>query len=325
MNIKKEYIVLGIIIICLSLYLIFQQTDSTRYRLPDLPKITDKEISKIQLTASSGSTIVLNRSESGWKIEPEDYMADAGKVERMLDIIGDLTLTAMVSESENFGRYDLGDDKKIIVSAWAKDNLIRSFDIGKAASTFRHTFIKVKGDSRVYHARENFRSTFDTTIEKLRDKTVLSFEEAEIQSIAVTQKGKTVSLSKAQVPVEVTADADKNKDKKEDAGGVDTQPVWQDADGNRIDKAKVDKLLSSLSALTCESYIEGKQKADYERMEPLYTVKLKGPEDYSLTVFAKEADEATAYPAISSQNLYPFTLAGFRANKIMKGLDDADK
>jgi len=337
MKVKKEYIVLAAIILCLSLYLVFQKTDKTGYSLPDIPDISKKEISKIEINIASGESITLNKVDNKWTIAPKDYQADSGKVESILDIINDLTLTALVSESENFVRYDLGDDKKINVNVWEGTTLLRSFDIGKTASTNRHTFVKIEGDNRVFHARENFRNKFKLTIEKLRDKTVLSFNDADIQELSVTNKGKTLTLAISQIPVEVSADPGniqdkkpgKNKDKKEEKTPAETQPVWQDQDGNQADKSKVDRLLSSLSKLKCESYIEGKEKKDFKDMEPIYTVKLKGPEEYSLTVFAgyneKDDKDVTGYPSISSQNAHPFILADFRADNIMNGLEDKNK
>ncbi len=333
MKIKKEYIVLAAIILCLSLYLVFQKTDKTGYNLPDIPDISKKEISKIEINITAKEPITLNKADNKWTIAPKDYPADSGKVESIIDIINDITLTALVSESKNFVRYDLGDDKKINVNAWEGTTLLRSFDIGKTASTNRHTFVKIKDDNRVFHARENLRNKFDLTVDKLRDKTVLSFNDADIQELSVTNKGKTLSLAISQIPVEVSADpgnkpdnkSDKNKDKKEEKTPPETQPVWQDQDGNQADKSKVDRLLSSLSKLECESYLKGKAKKDFADMEPIYTVKLKGPEEYSLTIFAKNDEDETGYPSISSHNAYPFMLAGFQADNIMNGLEDKNK
>jgi len=135
MKIKIEYIVLAAIIVCLSLYLVFQKSDEVGYSLPDISDIHKKDISKLEINIPSEETLVLNKDDNKWMIASRNYPADQGKVESMIDVIDELTLTALVSESENYSRYDLGDDKKINVNAWAKDTLIRSFDIGKAAST----------------------------------------------------------------------------------------------------------------------------------------------------------------------------------------------
>lgn len=327
MKMKMEYLVLAAIIICLSLYLVFQQSDDVGYSLPDISDIDKKDISKLEINIPSEEPLTLHKNDNTdntWMIASKEQIvlaADSEKVESMLDVIDELTLTALVSESENYSRYDLGDDKKINVNAWAKDTLIRSFDIGKAASTFRHTFVRIGEDKRVYHAQENFRSKFDLSIEKLRDKTVLSFNETDIQKLSVVNKEKMSVLAMSQIPVEVGTDSGKKKNEEEEMT-PETQPVWQDQDGNQAEKSKVDKLLSTLSRLTCESYITGKEKKDFADMKPIYIITLTGPEEYSLTLFEKVDKDATGYPAFSSHNEYPFMLAGFKAENIMKGLED---
>ena len=106
----------------------------------------------------------------------------------MLDNIEKLTLTALVSESKNYNRYDLSGEAKINVKAWQGDSLKRDIDVGKTASSFRHTFVKTAGDDRVFHARGNFRNTFDTTVDDLRDKTILTYTPSDIQQIQITQE-----------------------------------------------------------------------------------------------------------------------------------------
>ena len=207
MKIKIEYIVLAALIICLSLYLIFQKTGDVEYRLPEIRTINKKDISKIEITSGGENPLVIHKKDDKWLIAPEAYPADPGKVDGMLGVIDELSLTALVSEAENYGRYDLDDDKKINVKSWAKSDLLRSFDIGKAASTFRHTFVRIAEDKRVYHAKENFRSKFDVTTEKLRDKTVLSFNESDIRKLSIVDEEQTLTLAMTALPAEETLPA----------------------------------------------------------------------------------------------------------------------
>jgi hypothetical protein len=315
MKLKKEHIVLAAIILCLSLYLVFQKTDKTGYSLPDMPKMNSKEISKIEIIKED-DTIMLNRSDNSWSVTDERYSADSDKIGEMLDIISDLKLTALVSESGNFGRYDLNDDKKIHVNAWSKDLLKRSFDIGKAASTNRHTFVRIDNDGKVYHAQKNFRNTFDQPVTALRDKTVLSFNTSDIQEIALTKQNKQILLSLKQAPVEESVDEEEKAPLPE--------PAWHYADGGEAEKSKVDQLLSKLSVLKCESYTEGKKIQDFSNVEPIYSVKLKGSEEYTMSVFSKTDEDSTGYSGVSSQNKYPFILKDSQAETIMKIFDQKE-
>ena len=47
MKVKKEYIILALVIIALSVYLAMRTSDRTHYKLPDVPPVVAKEISKL--------------------------------------------------------------------------------------------------------------------------------------------------------------------------------------------------------------------------------------------------------------------------------------
>ena len=173
MKLKKEYVILAVVIVGLSIYLLTRQTDRTLYRLPQLPPVSAKSITRIDINGPEGM-ISLNRADDSWTIGEQKYPADRAKVSRMLDAISDLSLTAMMSESKDYVRYDLTDKNKISVKAWAGTTPERELDIGKVGPSFRHTFVKLAGDANVYQARNNFRTTFEQGVEDLRDK-VCSF------------------------------------------------------------------------------------------------------------------------------------------------------
>jgi len=318
MKVKKEYLVLVAIILALSLYLVFRNPDRTHYELPKIPEIAGADISKIQLS-KQGATIVLNKKDNEWHIEPKGYLADVDKAKAMLDGMERLTVTTLVSESGNYSRYDLGHDKKITVKAWQGEVLKRDFEVGKTASSFQHTFVKLSGDARVYHGQGNFRGQFDQTLESLRDKTVLSFDRHEIQEIHITKEKESIAFKRTEVPVEVSTRG-KDDAKEAPAPEPESRRVWQTAEGKEGDEAKIDRLLMTLSNLHCEKYIDDKKKEDFT--EPVCTALLKGAKDYTLSIFSKKNKDANDYPAISSQNGYPFLLPKWQADSVMEKPDD---
>ncbi len=313
---KKEYVILAVIILALSVYLILRNPDRTHYELPTVPVIAG-DISKIEISKVD-SSISLNKEDDTWHIAPKGYPADGSKVENMLDVIKDVTLTAMVSESKNYTRYDLNDENKITVKAWAGDKLGREFELGKAATSYRHTFVKLADDHRVYHAQGNFRSKFDQTVDNLQDKKVLSFDGSEIQEIRVTKGKQEIALSRTQVPADVAPA--KKAEAESPASEKKEQPVWQTADGKKADQAKLSQLLRSLSSLRCEKYVDDRKKEDFT--DPIFTIELRGTEEYTLSIFAKTDKDAKDYPAVSSANDYPFLLSESKADDLMKKPDE---
>jgi hypothetical protein len=316
MKMKKEYLILAAVIVGLSIYLFARKTDRALYELPQLPEVSGSKISKIEISGPEG-TAVLNRVDEDWRIGPQEYPASKNKVQQMIDTIEDLTLTALISESKDYIRYDLSDDKKVSVKAWTGDSLSREFEVGKAASSFQHTFVKLAGDPRVYHARDNFRNKFDQKVNDLRDKSVLSFTVGDIQEVNLAKGSQSLLFGRKQAPPDKKSDsetADKDQPPKK------AEMVWQTADGRRADQAKLDRLLSTLAQLSCEDFIDDRKKEDFS--DPIFTIQVKGTQAYSLSIFAKLKEDADNYPAISSQNAYVFLLEGWKADSLMPKFDE---
>jgi len=313
MKIRKEYILLVAIILSLSAYIFLRKPDRTHYQLPKLSEIAVKNITKIEIKGPDG-TVILKKKDRSWNIDPKGYPADAAMIKNMLDIADKLTITALVSESKNYERYDLNDEMKITVKALAGNTPVRTFEVGKAAGSYRHTFIKLAGDDRVYHARGNFRGKFDKTVDELRDKTVLSFDQKQIQEIHITKDDQVVAFTCKDVPVKTVPEKKKNVEGSSPASK--TNKVWQTADGKKVDGSKLKNLIRTLSKLRCDNYIEGKKKDGFSN--PIYSVRLKGAKEYFLSIFNKTAKGAKGHPAISSENIYPFFLSDWKAKDIMK-------
>jgi len=315
MKLKKEYIILAVIIIALSVYLYKRSSDRTLYQLPEIPKVAQKDITKLQITKGK-TAIVLNKKDDKWYIEPAGYPADANKVKDMLNALENFTLTALVSESRNYNRYELDAEQKINVKAWQGDNLRLDFDLGKTASSFRHTFVRPSGEERVFHAQGNLKNSFDVSVDQLRDKAVLAFNPADIEQIQITKDQLSLDISRTSVPVEV-----KNPDteKKKDSSAPVQKLVWQAANGQPVKETALNQLLSTVSNLRCEKFIDDRKKEDYT--SPLFTLQLKGTKEHSLAIFSKADDKETAYPAVSSGSDYPFQLSDSQVNSIMKAPD----
>jgi hypothetical protein len=312
MKIKKEYIILAIIIIALSVYLVMRRGDRTLYELPEMPQVSQKEITRLEITR--GKTVIdLTKKDDSWYIAPKEYPADAGKVKNMLDNIEKLTLTALVSESKNYDLYDLSGEAKINVKAWQADNLKRDIEVGKTASSFRHTFVKTAGDDRVFHARGNFRNIFDTTVDDLRDKTILTYTPSDIQQIQITAEKQSFMLTRTQLPEK---EESPTAEKEESAAPPAQKTGWQTPDGRTGDEAAVSQLLNTLSNLRCETFIEDRGKEDFTA--PLINIRLKGSQEYSLSIFAKTEEKESEQPAISSASKYAFRLTDSAAQGIMK-------
>lgn len=319
MKVKKEFIFLAVIIIGLSVYLITRQKDRSLYDLPQLDSVPEKQITKIEVQKDN-NTINLIKKDENWFILPQNYPAADNKIKDMTATMADLTLTALVSEAQDYQRYELSDDNKISVKAWNGDKLVRNFDVGKAAPSFQHTFVKLADDKRVYHARNNFKQNFDVNVDDLRDKQVLSFTTSDIQQIKLTSSEGELLLKREKEPLTETSAADPGQAKEKPESAVKAKLVWQSEDGRKVVESKLDRMLSTLSNLNCDAYIDDRKKEDFS--DPVYSIELKGDQTYSLAIFAKPKEDAEDHPAISSGNDYPFTLPGWQTESLMPKFDE---
>ena len=307
MKLKKEYIGLVVIIMALVLYILLKNTDRTHYDLPEFSQIEKAGITKLVVNRIAGN-MILQRTGEKWTIEPQGYPADQSQIDKMLDAAGDLTLTSLVSESSNYSQYELTDDKKIKLEIFTADGLARQIDIGKAASTYRHTFVRLVDDHRVYQARNNLRQPFETEVDRLRDKVVSAFDKEFTAAVMITDSSGSLQLSKQEIPpIPMPGDSMA-------AAVTEPAPLWQTADGQAADDKVLDGIIATLSNLRCDSYLEGRSKEDFN--SPIFSISVDGAKPVTLDVYQKQADNK--YPAVSSQNEYPFLLPEWTVKRFMK-------
>jgi hypothetical protein len=92
--------------------------------------------------------------------------------------------------------------------------------------------------------------------------------------------------------------------------------VWQSADERPVDEAVVEQILNAVANLQCEKFINDRRKDEFT--SPLYTLQMKGAQDYSLAIFTKAAEKDTNYPAVSSGSDYAFLLSDSQVDRLMK-------
>ena len=309
---KKEMLILVAVMVAAVAYIALRKTDRTHFDLPQLAPVTAKKISRLELIRN-GQPIVLEKQDDKWRIMPQQWPADADKIRGMLDIVAKLKLTALVSEAKSYARYDLDEPNRVTVKAWRGKKLVRSFDVGKSASTYQHTHVRIDGDPNVYHAREDFRNRFDRSVDQLRDLSVLAFTADDIQRAELTAAGKTAQLI-LQAPT-----PEKPEEKTGEKAAAPPAAQWQTADGSAVDSESIKSLISALGRLSCETFIDDKKKTDFS--DPLYTMVLHGKAEYRLEIFEKAGEDTSGYPAVSSASPYPFTLSGYQVDSLKENLE----
>ncbi|MDY0222264.1 MAG: DUF4340 domain-containing protein [Desulfobacterium sp.] len=316
---KKEFLILAAIIAGLSAYLIFHSDERQNYTLPDLAQVNVEAITTLAIE-KNGKTVNLYRENDGWTISDRHYPADTVTVKKLLDVVEELRVSALVSQSQDYLRYDLSPEQTIRVTARKGEEILRSFEIGKTAPTNRHTFVKLSGHKGVYHAPGDFRRDFDRDVEGFRSKEVFKFDREALTSLVVEQ-GDVRRMFFTVQPNDRDMDVETNKDQDQDMDIKSSS--WRAEDGNPVDVDKLDSLAADLAYVDCASYTHGDSDNDKDHGTPplLKIIVTSGSGDRVKTfdLVLHEKTEDNDYRAASSQTIYPFILDAFQGDDLVAG------
>lgn len=315
MKLKKEYVILLLVIAALTAYLFLRSGDQTYFEMPRLDTVESDQIDRLVITKGQ-RTVALQKEDEQWVVGPKAYAGDGIKVKNMVRAAADLTLTALVSESRSYERYGLDDAQKIHAEAFAGKKKVRDFFIGRRAPTQQHTFVALAGNPDVYHARGSIDATYDRTIDELRDETVLTYEKGDISAVILNRGDQTATfIRKTKTPEEETTASEAGKESKSPA----LEFQWVDTDGNPVVRADVDRIITQLSNLKCDDYLEDDAKEGLKA--PLWTVTLKSDQKAAhLSLYDKEDKKSTQFPAVSSDSPYAFILQKSRVETFEKSI-----
>ncbi|MBN2232743.1 MAG: DUF4340 domain-containing protein [Deltaproteobacteria bacterium] len=355
----REYVVLAVVIVGLGVYLAVRNTDRTHYELPKPAALDTAKVDRLTVERPDG-TLELVRRDGRWLIRPEDQPADPGRVGDMIGELAQPHLTAMVSEAGDYRRYDLDSGHRIRVTARTGDEVQRELDIGKAAGTYQHTYVRLAGDNNVYHARGSLRRVFDRTAEALRDKTVLTFAVKSIEMVTVQVGKKTRVLRRLPAVVAAGGGAETGTESGvkgsvatadagalagqgaatagDDAAGQENVPAgaeessagvaptaragdWQADDGEIVAAVDVDKVLANFSMLECRRYLDDAERKTMTTAGEWSLTFADGARAHTITFHAKPAKDFSGVPAVSSDVDDAFAFADDRAGQLREVTD----
>ncbi|MBA3010080.1 MAG: DUF4340 domain-containing protein [Proteobacteria bacterium] len=309
---KKENLILALVIAVLSIYLHTGKKDNNNYTLPVLDEVKASEITDISLSKKD-TLISIKKKGDVWVLSDKEYLADKSKIDNMIAAIKKIELTALVSENKDLARYELDPANKISVQAKKEEKLLRKLDVGKTATTYNHTFISLEGDDKVYQAKGDFKSQFDKTIAQLRDKSVLSFKPEEIQTILISKNDITQTFT--QELEEPPVEGEKNNAKAITIS-KEKKKIWKSGNNQASDNEVMDDLMTTLKTLECEEYTKIEEKDPFWSKKMIAKVAIQGANE--LVIFEKEDEK---YPAISSDNAYPLLLSDNNGKNILDLVD----
>jgi len=152
------------------------------------------DITAVKLTFADRE-IALKRSGEEWRLTaPIDAAADATTAKNLASAIADCEVKKELAEtSPDLAQYGL-DKPFVTVTVQLKDKALPTVLVGKNTPVGFSTYVQKADDKKIVLTNAAFRSGLDKQVKDLRDKTIVSFTDDEVQKLDITGEGKDIAL-----------------------------------------------------------------------------------------------------------------------------------
>ena len=195
----RNTLVLFLVLVALGAYLWFVERPS-REREAESKKLValkKDEVTGITL-AYPDRTIVLERSDAGhWRLtQPVAADADGPVVDNMLVAIAEADVSRTLDDvGDKLASYGLAPPEATITLT-LKDGSVPPIKIGKTTQIGSAAYLQKDDDPKVYIGTMAFQSAMKKQVKDLRDKSLVSFEDAEVRKIEITKGGATITIER---------------------------------------------------------------------------------------------------------------------------------
>ena len=220
-----------------------------------------------------------------------------------------LDKVASLSSAAPVTKYEFDEDNAIKVTFSAGDKVLRTFTLGKDATTGIQCYATVNGTNDIYLVDGDYRNIFDKTVDQVRSKTVYSVQSVDISSVSVTRPSEeTWAVSR-------TGDAE--------------NLVWNISGANiTLDAQKSADWLNSFNALTTTKW---HGKTDDIGGEPYIAVQIGTTsgviivETYIVPANPEDQGSSNLYYAKCNKSPYWFEIPSYNMSKFQKTPEDLQK
>jgi len=279
---RKELIIIGLLLIAALGYLVLRPSGRIGYSLPQWEPFGSEEVSQVEYTRN-GREVTLRKQGEDWFLEG-GKTADLARVNRILSNVGKITVLDLVSQRDNYQRFQL-DEASAIVLTLTLEEESRTLYLGKASAAGGGTYVRFPGQQGVYTVSGDFKSLLPEDGEELRDKGVLRFDKSRISSVSLIRGEEGIMLNKE-------------------------EDQWTSDGTESLDSAMIERTLGTLGQLNCLNYLENEPDGT-----PTLEIILEGDGNNALRVY-EETDEG--YVATSSDSADSFVMPKYLVEDLLK-------
>ena len=199
MNLRTTSLLFLVLVVLAALAMFLQRSREEELTAEgDLlfPSFDAEQVDHVELRTPDRE-VVLNRRDDTWYVESEgDNPADPSLISNILDNLGDLRRTDLVSTQEERHSVFQTDTSGVEVKIEQGGETTAWFVVGKGGSDFMSNYVRMNDEDEVYRVPLYLRSYVDRGEDTWRNKLLLDLEESEIASFTTVTPDDTVRVEK---------------------------------------------------------------------------------------------------------------------------------
>jgi hypothetical protein len=174
--------------------------DTSAKKTPDATKLISvdpKNIEDIRLAKAGADPIEITKLANSWTIaRPSVMPADSDAVDMLAGSLASLNADRLIDEHPSdlnaFGLTTPSEEIDVTVKGGKTTKLLLGGDTPSATGTYA----KLESDPKVYTVPTFTKTSFDKSVNDLRDKRLLTFNQDKLTSVSVTGKGQAIEFGK---------------------------------------------------------------------------------------------------------------------------------
>jgi hypothetical protein len=180
------------------------------------------KIVELEVVAASGDRTLLRKTGDAWRIsEPLDVKADDTEVSGIVSNLASLEIQRVVDEkAADLAQFGLAKPRVTVGFKKAGDAAASRLLLGDKNATGGELYAALPGSPRVFLVSSFLETTFDKGTFALRDKTILSFDRAKVDSLEIVGKDQRLAFAKAGDGWRLTSPVDARADQGQVEGAI---------------------------------------------------------------------------------------------------------
>ena len=170
---------------------------STTPAAPKVADIPEAQVKEIELTKKGSPTVTLQRDSGKWTITtPETLPADQEAVTGITSSLSPITADSVVEDkTSNPGQYGLT-TPSLVVKVTKKDGKTATLSFGDDLPAGSLVYAEYDSTPKVYAVSSSVKTSFDKTVNDLRDKRLLTFDANKLTGVELQSTKGAIDFGK---------------------------------------------------------------------------------------------------------------------------------